>query len=505
VIRALPAVLLTLIVLAAACDEPSDADGRLADETATGTVEPTASSTTVAPTAVPLPNLEPALWFGEVEGAPLTVALSPPLRPNDDAWSVTLEDARLRCEPTATASGWTLAECRGLRAGVDLRLDVPASTGEPILLEVTDFSQGSGKPIEVTLNRVPPDTGPVSSTNVQVQWSAEFEDGDFTDIWSADGVVFAPDKDSFIDLLDAESGEFLSLIDIYDEPIGGDSVDDAVLDVKARDGILYAATRARGVLIYDVRDSLEPGWLGQYLRPQDDDPSWNIHNIYLSPVRDILYVINTTEAPGDLRLLDVSDPANPTEIGRYQLDTENPDAKPHDVHVVVRDGREIAYLNYWAAGLLILDVTDPADVTELGTWIPAEGDSHAGWAFEIDQRYYYAHTGEGSGQYLTILDVTDLTAPSAISEYSSRDTISIHNVEVVDGIAYISYYLDGLRVVDLRDPQHPVEIGYYDTVPHDAENRLFQGAWGVHVDGAYVYVSDKEAGAFAFSVEIPER
>ena len=103
---------------------------------------------------------------------------------------------------------------------------------------------------------------------------------------------------------------------------------------------------------------------------------------------------------------------------------------------------------------------------------------------------------------MTVLDVTDTANPTVVSHFATREGISIHNVEVVDGIAYISYYLDGLRVVDLRDPHMPEEIAHFDTVPDANERGLTQGAFGIRVLDGVVYLSDIESGVYAFRVDV---
>ena len=159
----------------------------------------------------------------------------------------------------------------------------------------------------------------------------------------------------------------------------------------------------------------------------------------------------------------------------------------------------MAFLNYLGAGLWVLDVTDPGSVTLLGN-IHWEGIfSHSGWAFALEDKLYYAHTSEGYDKHLTVLDVTDLANPVIVSRFATRPGISIHNVQVVDGIAY---YLDGLRVVDLRDPDNPREVGHYDTVPEEQERGITQGAWGVRVMDGVVYISDIETGTYAFRVDV---
>ena len=108
-------------------------------------------------------------------------------------------------------------------------------------------------------------------------------------------------------------------------------------------------------------------------------------------------------------------------------------------------------------------------------------------------------------RHLTIIDVTDLENPEVVSKFGTRPNVSVHNVEVVDGIAYVSYYIGGLRVVDLRDPENPKEIAHFDTVAAEDERGIMgQGAFGVHVVGDTVFLSDMQSGTYAFKVEVED-
>ena len=51
-----------------------------------------------------------------------------------------------------------------------------------------------------------------------------------------------------------------------------------------------------------------------------------------------------------VHIVDISDPANPVNVGRWQVD--NPARSLHDIMVL--DG--LAYLSYWDDGLVVLDV-----------------------------------------------------------------------------------------------------------------------------------------------------
>ena len=322
-------------------------------------------------------------------------------------------------------------------------------------------------------------------------------------------MVFAPHySDRDIEILDADTGLMLGTATVP-EAEGGDEF---VLDVKARDELLYAATIRNGLVVFDVSRPTAPELVGQYrvfLEERSPENFTNIHNIFLSPDGNLVYAINhSSPFEPSLTIVDVTDPASPSEAGRFSIDAEvdyniaSGFKIPHDINVIKHNGRLIAFLNYLAAGLWILDVTDPASIFVLSSLEWDRIFSHSGWPFELEDRLYYAHASEGYDRPITILDVTDLTAPQVVSRFRSREGLSPHNVEVADGIAYISYYIDGLRVVDLRDPVNPREIGHFDTVPAAEERDIIQGAWGLHVSDGTVYVSDFEMGTYAVQISL---
>ena len=58
-------------------------------------------------------------------------------------------------------------------------------------------------------------------------------------------------------------------------------------------------------------------------------------------------------------------------------------------------------------------------------------------------------------------------------------------------------YQSGLRILKLKKPKRPQEIGYFDTYP-EANDPTFTGAWGVFSDfpSGVVIVSDVRRGLF---------
>ena len=522
--RWLAPTLLFVVVVAVGCGRAASRD---LGEPATPAADQSVSSPTATATAPPTPTLTPepeplttgetrrSFWTGPLGLFPLAIELRPGSDPDTNRWRATVATIPFTCDPTPTDGGWHLDGCDGDLPEAEITLEVPRDLDGEMTVTVTDSSLTPVEVQTVTM-RLVADRDEEQSHGVMLLWQTRALTGQGTsDVWVADGVVFAPNFGGYVELLSAASGDSVAVIDLS-LLVGTGAPAPAVLDVKARDGVAYFATSSNGVFIYDVSLPDRPAFLANYVIPpstaEATDGVWNIHNIYLSPDRPMLYIINQSGAVPDLRLIDVSNPSAPTEAGRFavpgsSLDTASDGGDehvfPHDVHVATVDGREIAYVNYWSAGVRIVDATDPAAIVELGSW-SAEGiNSHAGWPFEVNGRRYYAHGGEGYDQGLTILDVTDPAAPVAVGSYESRDGISVHNVEVRDGFAYVAYYIDGLRVVDLRDPTRPIEVAHFDTVNANAERALFSGAWGVRLDGERVLVSDRQSGILALQVELP--
>jgi len=443
---------------------------------------------------------EAALWaaFGTSENdTGFGLRLEPGV--DGEAWVFDISGYRLICPAARTDEGWHFEGCTGLPSWLfGFQADVSATDGEPMTVSL-DLAETD---LTTKLARVPNRDEPVKSENVELVWDrpTDASCSSRSGVWAEDGLVFAPCFSGIIEILDAATGALKSRATLRDAP-GGDF--SAVLEVTARDGILYAATTNKGVVAFDVRDPEQPRFLGSFyhddpIEASPDDVT-NIHTLTLSPDGKLLFAINQSHPRSDIRIIDVSDPANMRQAGIYLPRTSSRAfGFSHDLSLEERDGKLIGYYYQLAGGLHILDVSDPANVQEAGALNWPRTLSHSGWPFAANGKRYLAHMDEGYDQGMTVIDVTNVAEPSIVSTYKTRDGISIHNIRVIDRIAFISYYVDGLRIVDLHDPAHPREIGHYDTVPPAGETGIWEGAWGVHVDGGLIYISDRSSGVYAF-------
>ncbi|NMT65006.1 PA domain-containing protein [Marinobacter orientalis] len=81
-----------------------------------------------------------------------------------------------------------------------------------------------------------------------------------------------------------------------------------------------------------------------------------------------------------------------------------------------------------------------------------------------------------------------------------RGTYSSHNVIVEGNKAYISWYSDGVVVLDVSDPVNPVEVARYHRAgsEFEAQNGGIQDVWGIYKipNQPWIYASDRNGGLY---------
>jgi hypothetical protein len=480
------APLAALVLLASLSCQEDERGGR---ERVTATPEPTAAAALV----------QAGLWAATgVADIGLAMRVEPAADLDAGPWRFIRGSSAVLCAPALSEDAWVFEDCK-LESGAASGFRAVARRQANPDIEVSLGANARAS----TYRYVPERTEPQARA-VTLAWHAakSSECEDHTGIWVQDGVVFAPCRSGDVELLDAASGRRLGRAS--QEGTKG-RASSAAMEVTARDGRLYAATTGRGIVIWDVGQPAQAWVLGQYIDEQGGSQSAVVmHTLTLSPRGNLLFAVNQSHAQSDVRIIDVSDPSKPRLAGRYlPRNSSGLRGGAHDLALEERDGKLIAYLNQLGGGFHILDVTDPANIIEVSELSWANVFSHSAWPFQRGATRYVAHTDEGYDQGLSIIDVTDMTQPRVASRFKSREGLSIHNIRVEGGFAYISYYLDGLRVVDLRNPESPREVAHYDTVRGQDEVSMFSGAWGVHVEKGIVYISDTMSGVYAFGVDLP--
>lgn len=193
-----------------------------------------------------------------------------------------------------------------------------------------------------------------------------------------------------------------------------------------------------------------------------------------------------------LRIVDISNPAAPTEVGFYET--------PGDaVDIVVAN--ELAYVAAFEGGLRIIDVSQPATPTEVGALVrPDEG-----WFLGVTAADHAVYLAEGhcandfgcSG-FLKGVDVSNPAAPTVI--WHTTQGPATHIV-LAGRYAYAVGW--GLWPIDLTDPTRPVF--YYTDISYTDYSSTYQANFIKQAAAAtgYLYLAAGEAGLRILDVSDP--
>ena len=164
-----------------------------------------------------------------------------------------------------------------------------------------------------------------------------------------------------------------------------------------------------------------------------------------APVQAVTASGTTAYLGSDLTLvvLDVSNPASPAVLGSVIL--------PATINRIAVAG-SLAYVAAGAAGLRVVDVSNPAHPTEV---------SHAdGLAYDIAVSGTHVYLAAGD---LRIYDVANPAAPVQIGSWSGGEH-SVTRVVAAGEFAYVAgptdLILAGVSIVRVSDPTHPVAVGF---------------------------------------------
>jgi|SRR5215217_4523523 len=263
--------------------------------------------------------------------------------------------------------------------------------------------------------------------------------------------------------------------------------------VWAKGDALYVASAARGLLVFDIAEPAHP----KLLRSLPDGRAINAHTLYGD--HDRLYVMSASPMPETL-IFDVKNEREPVLLGRYADPSVDPMVAsfPHDA---TSWGSRL-FVNHWAAGLLVLDVSDPTNVVKKGEYVYPRATSHTHRWHYVNDRLIVFEGGEDWGAHVRALDMTDLEHPVLIGEYRLSQGVSVHNMELKDGLLYLAHYQHGVRVLDVTRPARMREVAYFNTWRGSDRARglsFYDGAIGMRIpDDGHVYVIDTSRGLLIF-------
>ena len=178
------------------------------------------------------------------------------------------------------------------------------------------------------------------------------------------------------------------------------------------------------------------------------------------------YLFGTNISVGGVEVYDVTSPAAMVKAGAFQ-------------NFYIHDGF-VRNDTLWAAAIqagymAVIDLTDKSAPKLLATTPSPFATTH-NTGLSDNGKYVFV-TDEVPYSYLTSYDVSDLNNIKELDRIRSTtgSQSPVHNVYVNGNFLVVSWYTDGLRIIDATYPDNLVEVGDYDTSP--LGTNTFDGDW----------------------------
>jgi len=221
-----------------------------------------------------------------------------------------------------------------------------------------------------------------------------------------------------------------------------------------------------------------------------------------------------------LYALDISDPAAPRITDSVMVDSR----LINDV-MSTADGRYAVITREEASsrrnGIVILSLEDPAHPKQISEYTETvTGGVHS--AFVYTQPRFGTHvylTDDATGS-MRVIDLNDPKAPKEVGRWQTSEASGryLHDIDVRDGLAYLSYWNDGLVILDVGNgirsgsptsPQLVSQYKYdlnalYKDVEREGGPGYVRGAHTAWRKGNYVLVGDEVFSARVQGIQLPD-
>ncbi len=232
--------------------------------------------------------------------------------------------------------------------------------------------------------------------------------------------------------------------------------------------------------------------------------------VWIHPNGKVAYL--GTHGGGDrVYAIDISNPGAPVIVDSIQANTR----LVNDMQTTA-DGNYMVFTREGAAdrknGIVIADTHDPLHPRELSQFVDGvAGGVHSVYLYETPKYGKYVFiTNDGTGA-IDIVNITDPAHPVRAGAWrTDRPDASryVHDLDIVDGVMYASYWNDGLVILDIGNgkwggrPDKPVLVSQFkyslDSLYKDVEDVTSAGfgrgthtAWRQRGGGNYVFIADE--------------
>src|SRR5512146_267415 len=174
---------------------------------------------------------------------------------------------------------------------------------------------------------------------------------------------------------------------------------------------------------------------------------------YLSTIADRVYAV------------DIADPTHPRIV-----DSMMNDARINNDVMTTEDGRYGVFSREGASnrknGIMIFEASDPCHPKVIAEYTETvSGGVHSSYVY----RGHVYLTDDATGS-MRVIDIQDPYHPAQVARWQTEQTEAgryLHDIMVVDGLAYLAYWNDGLVILDVGNgmkggsPEHPQLVSQF--------------------------------------------
>ena len=303
----------------------------------------------------------------------------------------------------------------------------------------------------------------------------------------------------------------------------------AAVGIQSCAGSGHEGEVATGLLFYDVTHAAHPRFLSEWSLPPASNGCHEIDLVQRSAdgivlagcARQVFDQIDPEaggQAPGAVQFVDATDPTHPELLRSWEMPAEPLDGvgcfPVNFAHSIRFDnGGNDAYVSYWDAGTVHLDLTDPVSPVIVSDTVldDEDRDNHSAtiansgsWLVINPEDFSPGDCGPEFGDWgeAHVYDNSDPAHPRALGTFATPDsasgradgTYTIHNTEVShERLFFSSWYSDGIVWWTMDDSGSSRQLGQF--VPPASDMFGIPLVWGVYVDRAHDVILASDFGS----------
>jgi len=289
---------------------------------------------------------------------------------------------------------------------------------------------------------------------------------------------------SFVDITDTNNIREADFLNLPPEVFGS-----IVREMKTYSHYAYIISEAFGSKIQIVDLQYLPDSI-RYVGLSDIPDHLTTHTI--SQWGPYLYLNGgNTDLTSGIAVIDLSNPEIPILRGKWN------DLYVHDSRII---NDTIWACNIYQGKISIIDARNKDSLKNIRSWIHNPSPNFPHNIALTNNRHHAYITDEtitppGRMKIWNVSDLDNITYITSFNAYPFESSM-VHNVEIHNNYAFVAYYSAGVKVLNITNPESPVEIGWFDTYPeHNKTN--YDGCWAVYYfPSGKIIAADRKRGLF---------